>query len=62
MTCVRPGEMPEAEEDFVSRFALIVASVAVGLILALGAAFTAGAVFGPPAVPANRQLDNYGSP
>jgi hypothetical protein len=54
--------MPEAEEDFVARFALIVASVAVGLILALGAAFTAGAVFGPPAVPANRQLDNYGTP
>jgi len=36
--------------------------VAVGLILALGAAFTADAVLGPPAVPANRQLYNYGSP
>ena len=45
-----------------SRFALIVASVAVGLILALGAAFTAGSVFGPPTAPANKTLDNYGTP
>jgi len=46
----------------VSRFALIVASVAVGLILALGAAFTAGAVLGPGSAPANKTLDNYGTP
>ena len=45
-----------------SRFALIVASVAVGLILALGAAFTASAVLGPSTAPANKTLDNYGTP
>ena len=45
-----------------SRFALIVASMAVGLILALGAAFTAGTVLGPPTAPANQNLDNYGTP
>lgn len=45
-----------------SRFALIIASVAVGLVLALGAAFTASAILGPPTVPANKTLDNYGTP
>jgi hypothetical protein len=46
----------------VSRFALIAASVAVGIVLALGAAFTASTVLGPSGPPANSQLYNYGSP
>ena len=46
----------------VSRFVLIAASVAVGIVLALGAAFAASSVIGSPAAPANRELFNYGSP
>jgi Protein of unknown function (DUF2613) len=46
----------------VSRFALIAASVVVGIILAFGAAFTAISVLGPSSTPPNRQLTNYGTP
>ncbi len=45
-----------------SRFALIAASLAVGIVLAVGAAFTASSVLGPPAAPPNSQLYNYGTP
>ncbi len=45
-----------------SRFALIAASLLVGIALAVGAAFAAGAVLGPPAAPPNSQLYNYGTP
>ncbi len=56
------GNDAEAEEEPVSRFALIAASVVVGIALALGAAFTASSVLGPPAAPPNSQLYNYGTP
>jgi Protein of unknown function (DUF2613) len=46
----------------VSRIALITASIVVGIVLAVGAAFTASSVLGSPAAPANKQLYNYGSP
>lgn len=45
-----------------SRIALIVASVAVGIVLALGAAFSASGVLTSPGAPVNRQPYNYGTP
>jgi hypothetical protein len=59
---VDTGEDAEAEEDPVSRFALIAASLLVGIVLAVGAAFAASALLGPPAAPPNSQLYNYGTP
>ena len=45
-----------------SRLALIVASLLVGAVLAVGAAFTTTGVIGSPPAPANKQLYNYGTP
>jgi hypothetical protein len=46
----------------VSRLALIIASLLVGAVLAVGAAFTTTGVIGSPPAPANKQLYNYGAP
>jgi hypothetical protein len=46
----------------VSRLALIIASLLVGAVLAVGAAFTTTGVIGNPPAPANKQLYNYGTP
>jgi hypothetical protein len=45
----------------VSRLALIVAALAVGVVLAVGAAFTTTSVVGTPPAPANQQPYNYGT-
>ena len=45
-----------------SRLALIIASLLVGAVLAVGAAFTTTGVIGYPPAPANKQLYNYGTP
>jgi hypothetical protein len=45
-----------------SRLALIIASLLVGTVLAVGAAFTTTSVIGSPPAPANKQLYNYGTP
>ena len=45
-----------------SRLALIVASLAVGAVLAVGAAFTTSGVISTPPNPPNKQLYNYGTP
>ncbi|HEY1673432.1 MAG TPA: hypothetical protein VGG50_12000 [Streptosporangiaceae bacterium] len=45
-----------------SRLALIIASLLVGAVLAVGAAFTTTGVIGSPPAPANKQLYNYGTP
>lgn len=45
-----------------SRLALIVASLAVGAVLAVGAAFTTSGVLSTPPNPPNKQLYNYGTP
>jgi hypothetical protein len=45
-----------------SRLALIVASLAVGAVLAVGAAFTTSGVITTPPNPPNKQLYNYGTP
>ena len=44
-----------------SRLVLIVASLAVGAVLAAGAAFTTSGVLGTPPAPADKQLYNYGT-
>ncbi len=44
-----------------SRLMLIIAAVAVGAVLAAGAAFTTIGVIGAPPAPANQQPYNYGS-
>jgi hypothetical protein len=46
----------------VSRLALIVAALAVGVVLAVGAAFTTTAVVGTPPAPANAPAYNYSTP
>jgi hypothetical protein len=46
----------------VSRLALIIASLLVGAVLAVGAAFMTAGVIGSPPAPANKQLYNYGTP
>ena len=43
-----------------SRLALIVAALAVGVVLAVGAAFTTSGVVSSPQAPANQQPYNYG--
>jgi hypothetical protein len=45
-----------------SRLALIVASLVVGVVLAVGAAFTTTGVLSSPPAPANKQIYNYGTP
>jgi hypothetical protein len=45
-----------------SRLALIIASLLVGAVLAVGAAFTTTGVISAPPNPPNKQLYNYGSP
>jgi hypothetical protein len=45
----------------VSRLALIVAALMVGVVLAVGAAFTTTSVVGTPPAPANNPPYNYGS-
>ncbi|HUA29859.1 MAG TPA: hypothetical protein VMC03_13335 [Streptosporangiaceae bacterium] len=44
-----------------SRLVLIIASLAVGAVLAVGAAFTTSGVLGNPPAPADKQLYNYGT-
>jgi hypothetical protein len=51
-----------AKEDTVSRLTLIVASLVVGVVLAVGAAFATSGVISSPPAPANKALYNYGSP
>jgi hypothetical protein len=46
----------------VSRLALIVASLLVGAVLAVGAAFTTTGVIGSPPAPPNKPLYVYGTP
>jgi hypothetical protein len=45
----------------VSRLALIIAALAVGVVLAVGAAFTTTSVIQSPPAPANQQPYNYGT-
>jgi hypothetical protein len=44
-----------------SRLVLIVASLVVGAVLAVGAAFTTSGVLGNAPAPADKQLYNYGT-
>jgi hypothetical protein len=46
----------------VSGITLILASIVVGIVLAVGAAFTASSVLTSPAPPPNQQPYNYGTP
>jgi hypothetical protein len=43
----------------VSRLALIIAALAVGVVLAVGAAFTTTSIVSAPPAPANQQPFNY---
>jgi hypothetical protein len=43
----------------VSRLALIIAALAVGVVLAVGAAFTTTSVISTPPAPANQPPYNY---
>jgi hypothetical protein len=43
----------------VSRLALIIAALAVGVVLAVGAAYTTTSVFSTPPAPANNTQYNY---
>jgi hypothetical protein len=45
----------------VSRIALLITALAVGAVLAAGAAFTAIGVVSSPPAPANQQGYNYGT-
>lgn len=42
-----------------SRLALIIAALAVGVVLAVGAAYTTTSVFATPPAPANQPPYNY---
>lgn len=42
-----------------SRLALIIAALAVGMVLAVGAAYTTTSVFSSPPAPANKAPYNY---
>ena len=42
-----------------SRLALIVAALAVGVVLAVGAAYTTTSIFSAPPAPANQAPYNY---
>jgi hypothetical protein len=44
----------------VSRLTLIIAALAVGVVLAVGASFTLASVLAAPPAPANQQPYNYG--
>jgi hypothetical protein len=50
----------QAEEDTVSRLALIIVSLVVGVVLAVGAVFTTTGVLSAPPPPVNTKLYNYG--
>jgi hypothetical protein len=43
----------------VSRLALIIAALAVGVVLAVGAAFTTTSIVSTPPTPTNQQPFNY---
>jgi hypothetical protein len=43
----------------VSRLALVIAALAVGVVLAVGAAFTTTSVLSTPPAPPNQQPYNY---
>jgi hypothetical protein len=45
----------------VSRLALIIAALTVGVVLAVGAAFTTSGVVTSPPAPANQAPYNYGT-
>ena len=45
-----------------TRLALIIASLVVGGVLAVGAVFTTSGVLSNPPSPPNKQLYNYGTP
>jgi hypothetical protein len=45
----------------VSRLALIIAALAVGVVLAVGAAFTTTSIISSPPAPANQPANNYGT-
>ena len=44
-----------------SRLALIITALAVGVVLAVGAAYTTTSVFSTPPAPPNQQPYNYGT-
>ncbi|HEX4658592.1 MAG TPA: hypothetical protein VH307_14495 [Streptosporangiaceae bacterium] len=44
-----------------SRLALIIAALAVGVVLAVGAAFTTTSIVSSPPAPANQPATNYGT-
>lgn len=61
--CIGPRIAPEGPRRIaLSRLALIVASLVVGAVLAVGAAFTTSGVISTPPNPPNKQLYNYGTP
>ena len=45
-----------------SRLTLILASLVVGVVLAVGAAFAASSLIGQSPPPVSKSLDNYGTP
>jgi hypothetical protein len=45
-----------------SHLVLVVASLLVGAVLAVGAAFTTASVVNSPPAPPNKQIYNYGTP
>jgi hypothetical protein len=51
----------QAEEDTVSRLALIVVSLVVGVVLAVGAVYTATGLLSSPPAPVSKPF-SYGSP
>jgi hypothetical protein len=55
-------EWSGAKEDTVSRITLIIASLVVGVMLAVGAAFATSSVISSPPAPASKSLYNYGPP
>jgi hypothetical protein len=63
MRCIRPRIAADGPRRIaLSRLALIVASLVVGAVLAVGAAFTTSGVITTPPSPPNKQLYNYGTP
>jgi len=59
LICI-PCRSGPGKEDTVSRLTLIVASLVVGVVLAVGAAFATSGVLSTPPAPANKALYNYG--
>jgi hypothetical protein len=50
----------QAKEDIVSRLALIIVSVVVGVVLAVGAVFATTGVLSAPPPPVSKAPYNYG--